>query len=297
MIQYLLGELSEAERAQLEELIFREPQYFAQLQQLEELLIDDYVCDALPAEQRQKFETGYLITARRRQKLRLAQELKQTLATVPAAPTGEATKEHKSFRFTFWPQPSGLGKHWGRWGLACGALILLLAGSWFIFRASRTVALMPGVAALPSPTLPSPPSLPAPASSPTAEPSKAAVAPTAPRAVTLVSVLSPSLWRTDEPGETTNTILLNPQVATLALQLKYKINPPYRAYRVTIETVAGATVLRRDQVQPDTQKPLLSVQIPAQTLTTDDYVLNLFGQNDRGEYEELDEYSFRIIKK
>ena len=83
MIQYLLGELSEPEQAQCEELLFTDEKFFSELQLVEDQLIDNYVSEALPESQRQRFETAYLNSDRRRQKLKFAQALQQSLAALP----------------------------------------------------------------------------------------------------------------------------------------------------------------------------------------------------------------------
>lgn len=56
MVRYLLGLSTEEERAEVEEQFFSNREYFDQLVALENSLIDDYVTDRMPVEQRIAFE-------------------------------------------------------------------------------------------------------------------------------------------------------------------------------------------------------------------------------------------------
>jgi anti-sigma-K factor RskA len=83
---YLLGTLEAEPRAELEERILCDPAIYDELLLLEEELIDQYVADGLSKAERQQFETHFLITAERQQKLRFGQLLKRHLSpqTIPA---------------------------------------------------------------------------------------------------------------------------------------------------------------------------------------------------------------------
>jgi CHAT domain-containing protein/tetratricopeptide (TPR) repeat protein len=70
---YLLGATSPEEDAQIERNIRDEGIWRDELLHVEEDLIDDYACGALPAYERQLFEENFLDSAERRQKLLLAQ--------------------------------------------------------------------------------------------------------------------------------------------------------------------------------------------------------------------------------
>ena len=284
MLHYLLGELSESAKAPIEEQLFRDEHYFAQLQLIEDQLVDDYVCEALPPAQRQQFETGYLISARRRQKLQLAQELKKTLATLPENRAVQERITRWQAALAFWPKPV-----W-RAGLMATALVLLLIGSWFVMQSGRTSPPVPIIA-----NVAAPPPQPTESPRPTPQPAPATIHSTAPPRIpaTIVSVLSPGLLRDDTAA--TPKIVITTQVTSVTLQLKYQPNPAYSTYRAVLETVAGKPLFTRDNLKPTPQ--FLRLTIPAQTLATNDYVLNLSGKNAQGEYEEVNDYSFRVVKK
>ena len=82
---YLLGTLEGEPRAELEERILSDPAAYEEILLTEEELIDQYVAGGLSEAERQQFETHFLITDERQQKLRFGQLLKRYLSsqTVP----------------------------------------------------------------------------------------------------------------------------------------------------------------------------------------------------------------------
>ncbi len=76
---YLLGTLEEEARAELEERILCDPAAYEDILLLEEELIDQYVAGSLSGADREQFETHFLITAERQNKLRFGRLLKRYL--------------------------------------------------------------------------------------------------------------------------------------------------------------------------------------------------------------------------
>lgn len=295
MIQYLLGELSEAERDQLEDRLFSEETYLSQLQMVEEQLIDDYVYEVLSARQRTQFERQYLISARRQQKLRFAQELKQALET---APNQQATSASEGY----WTKVKALWQSsaW-RFGMATAALTLLVITGWWVirYRSATTTNSVPSstVAVQMSQTAQATGEIhaqPTPAVTPTQSKPPVTVPTRSAEAVTVLSVLSPGLLRDSNDGANSNLVILSPGVTGITLQLRYQPNPRYVAYRVTIETVEGKRLLTRDHLRPRAAQPYLRVSLPAHSLPVNDYVLFLSGKTSQGEDEGIDDYVFRV---
>ena len=83
---YLLGTLEAEPRAELEERILCDPATYEEILLVEEELIDQYVAGRLSIEERQQFETHFLITEERQKKLRFGHLLKRYLSSqaVPA---------------------------------------------------------------------------------------------------------------------------------------------------------------------------------------------------------------------
>ena len=72
---YLLGELSEEESERFEEECFAQENWPAQIDSVEEDLIDDYLRRELSPRQRQSFENNYLTTVARMERVRMAAAL------------------------------------------------------------------------------------------------------------------------------------------------------------------------------------------------------------------------------
>lgn len=94
--QYLLDELSEPEREEIEERLFADDNFFLEVQATEMGLIDRYVRKAVSAEERIKIEEKYLVTPERRKRVAEAATFHGELEGLRAhAPT--ASEEKKSW--------------------------------------------------------------------------------------------------------------------------------------------------------------------------------------------------------
>jgi DNA-directed RNA polymerase specialized sigma24 family protein len=80
LIRYLLGVVGDTERRAVEEQFFAPDADLNVLLQAEDELIDDYVRGTLSTSDRRLFESNFLCTRRRRQRLELVQSLVQVLA-------------------------------------------------------------------------------------------------------------------------------------------------------------------------------------------------------------------------
>jgi DNA-directed RNA polymerase specialized sigma24 family protein len=80
LIRYLLGVVSDAERRVVEEQFFASDADLNVLLQAEDELIDDYVRGALSTSDRGLFESNFLCTKKRRERLELVQSFVQVLA-------------------------------------------------------------------------------------------------------------------------------------------------------------------------------------------------------------------------
>ena len=88
---------------------------------------------------------------------------------------------------------------------------------------------------------------------------------------------------------------MTPGVKTVILQMKCQPDARYSVYRVAIETASGQSLLTQENLQA--QGNVLRLSLPAQRLHTEDYLLTLSGKTTRREYEEISDYSFRVVKK
>lgn len=87
-VRYLLGQLSEKEAERVDELSIADDDVAWRLRAAEDDLVDAYVRGTLTEMTRARFERAYLVTPRRREKVRFAQSLVTTVdrTAVPAAP-------------------------------------------------------------------------------------------------------------------------------------------------------------------------------------------------------------------
>ena len=137
---YLLGTLAAEARAELEERILSDPAVYQELLLLEDELIDQYVAGGLSNVERQQFETHFLITAERQNKLRFGQLLKrhlssQTILASDNVPVPQLNQTLSSKRF---------------YSLVAFAVVIVTALGiallcWFVFRKPLVVVqLAPG---------------------------------------------------------------------------------------------------------------------------------------------------------
>jgi anti-sigma factor RsiW len=139
--QYLLGTLSEEEADRLDEMSIADDTFAARLQTVENDLVDAYVSGELSGQLLESFQSHYLASPKRREKVAIAQELqgfigrtlinRQAEEPQPDASAGYVTDKpvsRKGFlrRYFFMP---GLAI---RWGVAAAALLVILAGGWLM---------------------------------------------------------------------------------------------------------------------------------------------------------------------
>jgi hypothetical protein len=139
LVRYLLGDLPEEQRVEIEERAFCDHQYLRNIQAVESDLIDEYVRGGLSKAERRRFEETFFVSAERREKVEFA----RALATV--AP--EFTVEEREIRPGTVKAPGsgqhalriflrGLGRP-ARYALVAAALLIVLGSSWLIVESFR----------------------------------------------------------------------------------------------------------------------------------------------------------------
>ena len=93
IVNYLLGELTDDARDKIEDRLFMDEDFADVLDETENDLIDDYVRGALESSQKTSFEQFFLISERRREKVKLARILaKEVFDAKPVAVVAELEK-------------------------------------------------------------------------------------------------------------------------------------------------------------------------------------------------------------
>lgn len=138
LTQYLLGSLTEEKSEELDELSIADDVMAARLQLIENDLVDAYVSGELSGKTLERFESFYLTSPRRREKVSfartlvvfeerkgaaLAREMQQIPFSGIRRP-GDATGRVSRLRFFVVPRLAL------QWGFAAAALLLLLAGGY-----------------------------------------------------------------------------------------------------------------------------------------------------------------------
>lgn len=309
MIQYLLGELSEAWKARFEEYLFADPDCYEQLQIVEEGLIDDYVRGRLNPERRFRFETHYLISERRRQKVAFVRTMIRAIADLPTSTHHESSNRWQSVMS--WLDRLAAP----RLALAGLALLISIGGTWLAIEMARLrihqAQMETELAALrhsePASQTASQPQLTAGTPSPNAE---ADSAPTYPKSSSRSGVPSHSaaITYTLEPGRTRDAeaqpgrseradlISIAHGTRRIRLRLMFEDAASFQSFRATLMRAEGQMVSLPGnlRLKPGSDGNTIVVDLPARLLARGDYVLTLLGVTESGETEELGDFYFAV---
>lgn len=140
LTQYLLGSVTEEKTELLDEMSVADDEMAARLQVIENDLVDAYVRGALSGTTLEQFESFYLASPRRREKMSFARTLLvfegrtvgalETDGKAPVSGTrrssGDTAKRLSRLRFFVVPRPAL------QWGFAAAALLLLFVGGYLV---------------------------------------------------------------------------------------------------------------------------------------------------------------------
>ncbi len=294
LIQYLLGQLSEAERAGIEEKYFDDAEYYEQLKIVEAELLDDYVNHRLSAPQREAFEKSFLNSPNRRRRIAFAEVWREYIEKEPPL------KEEKSSSPFF---------NWLKRPLIfvplTVVLLLALCGVW-LARQERTLTTeieaavakeqekieretqqrlqeerqrqeqMAREQQVPEQLAPTPENRPPPS---------------------LIASIVLSAGTVRSSG-TLNRVEVNSSTETIELILPFK-DEGHTSYSAVIERASGTQVLNKANLPAQTRGAQKRAvwSIAAKTLPAGDYLLTLRGITESGESEDLAEYQFRVLQK
>jgi hypothetical protein len=258
--RYILGGSTEEESAAIEQEYFESADALNRVRAAEDDLIDEYVSGQLTPDERKEFERNYLTTPAHRRRVGVARALK-------TAASSRSTRV-----VTRWSWPAAA---------IAAALIIVALGVALVLR-PRSV---PGTAAVDSP-----PS----ATAPVPPPPSQAPAPVRPEAVVVVLSVSPILVRgSDQPASLT----IEPGADVVRLYLQgQRTEPRFGRGRAIVRAVTGGPVWTgpADAAERTTPPALARVDIPAERLRPDDYIVELLEIDARGRDIERYRYFFRV---
>jgi hypothetical protein len=317
--RYLLGDVSDKERQQIECLILTDGEYFGQVSVLEDELVDEYVCGKLSDEERRKFEHYFLSSLEGVEQVRLANDLRIYALKTRTSESKQAGAERV--------EPT-VKRYWlldylrskvsvNRYALAVSILLILLIGSWLIVNLRQ---LQNQVAQLheqsPQPIareqeLREQLAEQKARNAQLAEELKREQAQKAKLEQDLIALKGP---QNDSKGQSALAIILltpgrvrgasngsnlviRPTVERVQFQLILRTSS-YDGFKVSLKT--GDKVIWTSgslKAQLLGKRKVVQVTLPADLLSNGDFLLDLQGTAGDGNYEEVSNYYFRVIKE
>jgi hypothetical protein len=317
--RFLLGELPEGVRGEVEERLFSDPEYFRQFRAAEDELTDEYLYGDLDADERERFETYFLTTPERRESLRIARALKQYIAKnathaalADAAALTDAAKlsdanaradaahvprpEKRPF-FDFLRLPAL------RFSMAAAAVLIVAVGLWLLLSTTLRDEPDPTLKANTSDPRPSPTQLAQ--STPEQNDNRAPIAPPTPAENSNGDAVNGGGVRTPKPPRHThsrvysflilplgqvrsegddndvNEVNIPADAGAVKLRIPLIAAPARGRYRVTLQTDAGERLKSWRNLKPARRKTgrTVSVNVPASALTQQNYRLVLAAAN------------------
>ncbi len=263
MKQYLLGKLPPEGLPILEERLLSDGDFYEQLLIAEDDLVDDYLADRLSGPERERFESYFMLSHERRQKVRFGKALRRYIlaegakASPPELSQGSSAAEKRSRSkrgFVLWPFKLSPV-------LALSSIITvclaLFAVSWVVFRG----------------------------------PSFRATVEKQLQRSTIIALASGS---TRSEG-VTQRISIPPGVDSVQLQLELKRND-YQTYKA--ELLGDTSVLATSKpMKPEVNggRSVVYLTAPADVLKPGDYQVRLSGISDSERVEVIDRYPFRVV--
>jgi hypothetical protein len=302
--RFLLESLSEAERAQIEDRLLADDEFYQQILIVEDDLIDAYVCGEMPAPERALFEQWYLALPSRRDRVEFARRLfdsvpGKTVNAVPALESERSGSWLRSVSDLFGRRPA-LG--FSLITIAAGLLVLVLGGVWLLARRTQTPPAAPQAQTIqptPMPVQPRESPQIATAAQPPAKtepknskpPAKERPQRTAP--VVSTFTLLPGVVR----GQSGTQLVLPAGLSAVRLYLRLD-GESAKKYRVTLSTPEGRKVWSRDMTgNSSSRSAQLSLTLPANILNNGDYVIEIGTATVAGGWQTVADYSFRVLRK
>lgn len=133
--RYLLGQLPDGAREEIERDLMAKEEVFAELLIIEDELTDEYISESLSPDERANFETHFLAAPERQDNLLFARALNRYVTTHPS--------EHGDIARSPVPEPLAGQTRLVRWAAVVVLLAILAGALWFFFPrqpSSRTFA-------------------------------------------------------------------------------------------------------------------------------------------------------------
>ncbi len=308
--RYLLGEMSDAERSELERKYFEDPRFFEQLVQAENELVDAYARELLPPERRERFERHYLAHPARRERVRFARSLASALESLDVPSAAAPARAEPFWRRLL----ASVSRPKLAWAFSASLLLVCAVAVWFYTGAARRARDLAESGVKRTTREPDGGESPRQvhdggseagetAREPEAvsvEKKKARPSPTpgakaAPVVATLVLTAGGTRSAEAEPPA---VLPLTAHTEKISLRLNLR-EADYRSYSAVLRRAGGGEVFSWRRVTPKAAKSgeTITFAMPARRLTEGDYVLTLRGTGDAGEVEDVSVSLFSVERK
>ncbi len=302
--RYLLGDLPESEQAALEERYFADSETFERICESENRLVDQYVRGRLNSADRARFEAHYLASPVHRQRVATARSL------IAAADEFAQSHSAPEIRPSFWQRLIEWRQLAPAWQLAlvAGMLLLMAGGAWLLVERTRMRSELANLQTENAARQNREQDFARQIASGQSERDQLSaeleqlrreqtqarpIQSPAPQSVLKVFsfVLSPLGTVRGSAGQ---SLEVSPDADQVQLQLK--VGPgDWQSFQASIRPVGGQPAWSQPQLKPRTGKVI--VNVPAGKLPFNDYILTLSATNRAGETQEINQYSFRVIRE
>lgn len=298
MIKYLLGELSEAEQQRIEDQYFRDIEFFDQLLIAEDELIDAYVNSELSGDRLNRFEYYFLQSPERREKVAFAEAWQAFIA--------KQSEFIPDLQIS--PPPQSIFKQLSFLLPTTAALIVSISAIWLfvdrinlngeldrahmaiarieerqqsvedemIRQKSRNEELLRKLEASPNSSTIDKRTLPSPS---------------------IATVFFTLSSRTRSSGDG-KPLTITSATKQVQLQANFR-STGYTDYGAVLKNLSDDEIRRWTDLKPLIRQNIATVvlSLPADLLSTEDYILTLTGATISGAEEVIEEFAFNVVKK
>ena len=313
--RYLLGDLAEGERQEVERQMMIDGEFTEQVTLLEEELVDAYVCGTLPLFEREKFERYFLATPEGVQQVKLATLLhryasSRTATRKQAARESDSSAVRRSIQDYLRARMPVPG-----YAVALIVVLFVLIGVGLLASIWRLQSQVEGLRAQQSQSYQD---LQEQLSEQQARnqelreqlkheqdqraaleqelnAQKTSKEPDPLQKKMLAIVLSPIRVRSE--GATTR-LVIEPGTESVLFHLLLR-SSDYGVYKVSLQTETGQELWTRDGVKAEARngRPEVRVNLPAKRLASGNYFLKLQGATSQGTYEAVGNYFFQVVTR
>lgn len=301
--QFLLGELSEEKRREVEERFLSDTAFFEELLAAEDALIDEYISGTLSEEQKLRARALFDSSPEQRQKVEFTSQLlarvkprrsADELGPSPGIPVSALPAPYLSQRTTMLV--------WG--GIA---LLFVVLGSWSIYLYNRQRTLIAKEAAAAQAAREANDTL-------TAELArqnqlKEELASERRQKEQAEALLSQLQTRSLQPATTvtltpahfersssSNLETFRVKTSQIKLRLVLEGDQEYEKYTVVITTFGGREVRRISLEANQVQRDVITITLPASVMGYDDFKIELLGAPANAEFQHIADYAFRLAR-